>query len=74
MDILECLEIFDCPLCHGTGMLEEENGWCIYVTCLDCGCHTAEIPFNNDEEKITAAKQVVSTWNQGKVVSPGVGE
>ena len=37
MDILENLDVFDCPLCGGPGLLEEENGWCVYVTCLDCG-------------------------------------
>jgi len=74
MDIINELDVFDCPLCHGAGLLEEESGWCMYVSCLDCGCHTAEVPFNTPEEKVTAAQQVVRLWNMGKVVSPGIGE
>ena len=37
------IELFDCPLCHGPGLIQEENGWCLYIECLDCGCHTAEL-------------------------------
>ena len=74
MDILDTLDIFDCPRCHGTALLEEESGWCVYVSCLDCGCRTAEIPFKNEEERITAIKQAVSTRNCGKSVSPGISE
>ena len=47
----EDLELFDCPLCHGPGLLEEENGWCLYVQCLDCGCHTAALSYNSEEER-----------------------
>ena len=39
--ILDEIELFDCPICHGTGLLEEENGWCLYVSCLDCGSHSS---------------------------------
>jgi len=74
MDIIDSIEIFECPLCQGAGILEEENGWCLYVTCMDCGCHTAEIPFNNEEERIQAAKMAINTWNIGKVLSCSPGE
>ena len=37
--------------CHGPGVLEEEGGWCLYVQCLDCGCHTAELSFRSEEER-----------------------
>ena len=73
MDIHE-LELFDCPVCHGPGLLEEEEGWCLYVSCLDCGCHTVEIPFNNEEERLDAARRAVHTWNIGKVISSAPGE
>ena len=73
MDIHE-LELFDCPVCHGPGLLEEEEGWCLYVSCLDCGCHTAEIPYNNEEERQDAARRAVHTWNSGKVISSAPGE
>ena len=37
MQPFEDLELLDCPICHGPGLIEEENGWCLYVQCLDCG-------------------------------------
>lgn len=74
MDFIKDLELFDCPICHGTGILEEENGWCLYVTCLDCGSHTAEVAFNSEEEKLEVAKRLVSMWNVGKVIPSGPGE
>ena len=74
MDIFESIDLQDCPVCHGAGLLEEENGWCLYVSCLDCGCHTAEIPFNSEEEKLTAAQQAATLWNIGKVIAGGFGD
>lgn len=74
MDKLNEIELFDCPICHGAGLLEEENGWCIYASCLDCGCHTAEFPFNNEEERLEAARRAASMWNVGKVLVSGVGD
>ena len=74
MDIFEHIDLQDCPVCHGPGLLEEENGWCLYVSCLDCGCHTAEIPFNSEEEKLTAAQQAATLWNIGKVIAGGTGD
>ena len=68
------LELFDCPVCHGPGLLEEEEGWCLYVSCLDCGCHTAEIPYRNEEERLSAAQRAVHTWNIGQVISSAPGE
>ena len=74
MDILDELELFDCPLCHGAGLLEEENGWYAYVTCMDCGCHTAEVPYQNAEQREQAIRRVVNTWNIGKVIPMSPGE
>lgn len=74
MDIYKDIELFDCPICHGTGVLEEENGWCVYVTCLDCGSHTAELPYGSEEERLQMAKQAASTWNMGKVIAAAPGE
>ena len=73
MDIHE-IELLDCPLCRGVGLMEEENGWCDYVTCMDCGCRTAEVPYNNEEQRLEAAKRAASTWNMGKIISPANGE
>ena len=73
MDIHE-IELLDCPLCRGVGLMEEENGWCVYVTCMDCGCRTAEVPYNNEAQRLEAAKRAASTWIMGKVISPANGE
>ena len=54
MQSFEDIDLFDCPLCHGPGLIEEENGWCLYVQCLDCGCHTAALTYDNEEERQTA--------------------
>lgn len=74
VDILDDIELFDCPFCHGTGLIQEENGWCLYAVCLDCGAFTAEIPFKSEEEKIKVARHVARMWNIGKVISCGPGE
>ena len=49
-DEINAIELQDCPLCGGPGLLEEEGGWCLYIQCLDCGCHTAELSFDTPEE------------------------
>lgn len=72
--ILKEIELQDCPLCRGTGALEEEGGWCFYVSCLDCGAHTAEIPYKTKEERLTAARNASHLWNIGKVIRPDPGE
>jgi len=73
-DFEKDLDILDCPICDGPALLEEEEGWCYYVSCMDCGCHTAEIRFRSDEERPAAAKNAVSLWNNGKVLSSEPGE
>ena len=35
------IELQACPHCGGDGVIEDEGGWCVYVTCCDCGAHTA---------------------------------
>lgn len=74
MNLMEELDVFDCPVCHGPGLIQEENGWCLYVECLDCGTHTAELAYHSDEERLKVAKQAVSLWNVGKVIAAGVGD
>ena len=74
MELRKEIDLLDCPVCQGPGLLEEENGWCLYVSCLDCGCHTAEIPYRNEEERQDAARRAVQTWNIGKVISSAPGE
>jgi len=73
MEQFHDLNLLDCPLCQGPALLEEENGWCFYVMCLDCGCQTAEIAFDLPEQRPEAARQAARLWNMGKVIpcSPG---
>ena len=68
------IELCECPRGHGPGLIQEENGWCLYVECLDCGCHTAELPFHSEDERQAVARHLATTWNLGKVISPAIGE
>lgn len=74
MEPLHDMELLDCPLCQGPALLEEEDDWCCYVMCLDCGCHTAEIEFNSDADRADSARKAVRLWNMGKVISSSPGE
>lgn len=74
MDIYEEVILEDCPFCGGTGVLEEENDWCWYAVCLDCGSQTAPIEYRNSEERETAVRKVASLWNLGKVIRADLGE
>ena len=53
--ILKEIDLQECPLCRGTGVLEEEGGWCFYVSCMDCGAHTAEIPYKTADDRLPQA-------------------
>lgn len=74
MENFDEIELADCPRCGGTGTIEEEGGWCVYVQCLDCGAHTAELPYKTGEERIQAAKLAARNWNFGKVIRPDPGD
>lgn len=74
MEIYEELELQDCPHCGGAGLLEEENGWCWYVMCLDCGAQTAPIEYKTPAERKEAAAMAARLWNIGKVVRQENGE
>lgn len=71
---IHSLELEDCPYCRGAGLMQEENGWCLYVECLDCGSHTAEFSYDGETEREAAARQAAGLWNMGKVINSGVGE
>ena len=73
MELYQDIDLQDCPLCHGPGMIEEENGWCLYVTCLDCGCRTAELSFSTPEEHdriIAFTSQLAHIVSSAYVKSP----
>ena len=74
MTIHEEFELQACPYCHGAGLLEEENGWCWYVMCMDCGAQTAAFEFKTDAERREAAQKAAHLWNIGKVMRSGIGE
>lgn len=74
MDGFEEIYLEDCPCCGGVGCVEEEGGWCVYVQCLDCGAHTAEISYKNGIDKHEAARRAAATWNYRKVIKPQPGE
>ncbi len=74
MDFFDNIELLDCPNCGGVGCFEQEGDWCIYVQCLDCGAHTAEIPYKGEEEKQNAALRAAMNWNRRKFIQPNPGE
>ena len=68
-NIDDLVEIYECPLCGGAGILEEDCGSSYYVTCLECGCHSVNIDFKSDDDRLDAAKRTADLWNCGKVIS-----
>ena len=74
MDDFDDIELIDCPACGGVGSIEDEGGWCVYVQCLDCGAHTAELSYKNEAERREAARLAARTWNFRKVIRPTPGE
>ena len=74
MDRFEDIHLEDCPCCGGVGSIEEEGGWCVYIQCLDCGAHTAEISYKTEQERQQAARMAARNWNFRKVIRPQPGE
>ncbi len=74
MDIFEENPLQDCPYCGGAGLLEEENGWCWYAMCMDCGAQTGQFPFDTPERRAEAARMAAHTWNIGKILRSNPGE
>ena len=74
MDLYKDIVLEGCPFCGGAGLLEEENGWCWYVTCMDCGSQTAPIEYRGEDKRKEAAEKAASLWNIGKVIRSDLGE
>ena len=74
MEDVHKIELEACPYCGGVGALEEENGWCWYVGCLDCGSHTAEFAYRTPDTREEAALSAIRVWNMGKVIRGDNGE
>ena len=74
MEINETIELEQCPVCRGDGLIIHEGGWNVQVECADCGAHTVYLEYDNEEEKAAAEKGVAALWNMGKVVHSERGE
>ncbi len=74
MEHLDELELQDCPICGGAGLLEEECGSSYYVMCMDCGSETVRIDFRAEDERREACRRAAELWNTGKVIAFGPGE
>lgn len=75
MEIYEIVDLTDCPLCFGSGVLEEDEGG-FYVICRECGCRTVYVEPDSDsgEDRLSAAQRAAMLWNMGKVISSHPGE
>lgn len=68
------IELEECPICRGAGMMMHEGGWNVQVECADCSAHTVYVEYQTEEEMIEAEKQVAMLWNIGKVIHGERGE
>lgn len=66
MDPIYEIELEDCPICRGIGAIQDEQGWCVYVSYLDCGAQTVHANYNTPEERLAAA-QKVAIWPRVQV-------
>ena len=74
MNIEELLEVHDCPVRGGAGLLAEACGSADYVMCAECGAHSVNIDFKSEDERLTAAQKTAMLWNTGKVIKSEPGE
>lgn len=74
MDPENIIELQECPICRGTGIMTHEGGWNVQVECSDCSAHTVYVEYGSEEEKREAEQQVARLWNLGKVIKSDVGE
>ena len=68
------IELEECPICRGCGVIVHEGGWNVQVECADCGAHTVYVEYKTEDEKREAEKQVTRLWNMGKVIKLEPGE
>ena len=68
-------ELGPCSVCfEDCARIEHEGGWCVYVTCANCGSYTAYCTYDNETEKEDAVRKAVLAWNMGKVIAESRGE
>ena len=68
------IELEECPVCRGNGIISHEGGWNVQVECAMCGSHTVYVEYENEEEKQIAVQKVARLWNLGKVIKSNPGE
>ena len=74
MELNPAIELEECPVCRGDGMIVHEGGWNVQVECSQCGTHTVYLEYETPDEKLEAEKGVATLWNMGKVISSQRGE
>ena len=74
MDNRELIELEECPVCRGNGMIMHEGGWNVQVECVDCSAHTVYVEYETEEEKVEAERSVAHMWNIVKVITSERGE
>ena len=73
MDPIYEIELEDCPFCGGPGVMQEENGWCVYVECPDCGAHTAYTAFEGDDGRMQVQRPQHSCGMWARSSAPASG-
>ena len=68
------IELEECPVCRGNGVISHEGGWNVQVECSMCGSHTVYVEYENEEDKRIAEQKVARLWNLGKVIKASAGE
>lgn len=68
------IELEECPICRGAGIMMHEGGWNVQVECADCSAHTVFVEYFNEKERQEAEQKVATLWNIGKVIRSDVGE
>lgn len=74
MDMNNIIDLDECPICRGPGVLSHEGGWNVQVECADCSAHTIYVEYKNEEEKQAAEQEVIRFWNLGKVIKSEPGD
>ena len=74
MDPIFEIELGDCPICRGSGVMQDEQVWSVSVGCMDYGAETAHAEYRTAEERLEAARRVALLWNMGKVVHTGASD
>ena len=68
------IELEDCPVCRGNGIISHEGGWNVQVECAMCGSHTVYVEYEGEEQKRIAEEKVAMLWNIGKVIKANISE